>query len=442
MPNLGVTDRVRRRKTPHMAQKYAKREKNARMEAEITIDAVREARRRVARAALVTPVMPSTSFSQLAGRDVWLKAENLQRTCSFKIRGALNAIGLLPPEAATAGVVAASAGNHAQGVALAAAEYGLAATVIMPVTAALPKIEATRSYGAEVRLAGEDLGAAVDVALEFAADTGATFVHPYDDPDIVAGQGTLGLELLEQLPDAGTVVIPVGGGGLISGVAIALKEHNPSVRIVGVQSAAVSPYVAARRTGRPDAVSPSPTVADGIAVARPAHLCFEVIERLVDDLIVVDDARASEAVALLLERAKLLVEPSGAVTVSAILADQVGAGSGPVVAVLSGGNIDLLLLDSLVRHGLEARGRYSVLRIRVPDQPGRLADALNRLGERGANILSVDHHREGVGLPLGMVEIRLAMETRGTTHFDEILASLDDAQVIGSDSGLGRGSSG
>lgn len=411
------------------------------MDGEITIDAIRAARRRVDRAALVTPLMPSTSFSLLTGRDIWLKAENLQRTGSFKIRGALNAIGLLTEEAA-AGVVAASAGNHAQGVALAAAEFGLEATVIMPVTAALPKIEATRNYGAEVRLAGHDLGAAVDVALEFAADTGATFIHPYDDPDIVSGQGTLGLELVEQLPDAGTVVIPVGGGGLISGVAVALKEHNPAVRIVGVQSAAVAPYVAARVSGQPNAVAPAPTVADGIAVARPAHRCFEVIESLVDDLIVVDDARASEAVALLLERSKLLVEPSGAVTVSAVLADQVGSDPGPVVAVLSGGNIDLLLLDSLVRHGLEARGRFSVLRIRVPDQPGRLAEVLNRVGKRGANIVSVDHHREGTGLPLGTVEIRLAMETRGEAHFDEILADLDDVQVIGSDSGLGSGSSG
>jgi threonine dehydratase len=368
--------------------------------------------------------MPSTSFSGLVGREVWLKAENLQRTGSFKIRGALNALALLAPERRAAGVVAASAGNHAQGVALAARELGLEATVFMPATAAIPKVEATRAYGADIRLGGEDLGAAVDAATAFAAETGAWFVHPYDDPAIVAGQGTLGLELADQVPDAGTVVIPVGGGGLIAGSSLALRSRLPGLRIVGVQSAAVPTYVASRAAGEPVTVPVAPTVSDGIAVGRACRMAFDLIEANVDDLVTVDDGEATDAVALLLERAKLLVEPSGAVALAATLRGAVGTGDGPVIVVLSGGNVDLLVVGDLVRAGLEERGRFMAFTVRVRDVPGQLARVLEVVGANGGNIVDVEHHREGSGLPYGQVEIHVAVATRSPDHQRQIVEAL------------------
>ncbi len=324
----------------------------------LTFDDITLARERVAAVALVTPILSSASFSHLAGQEVWLKAENLQRTGSFKIRGATNALALLTSEERAGGVVAASAGNHTQGVALAAHELGVTSTVFMPASASIPKITATRGYGADVRLEGNELGDAVDAALAFAAHTGARFIHPYDDPTIIAGQGTLELELIEQMPDVGTAVFPIGGGGLIAGSALAIKSKAPNVRVVGVQTEAVPAYAASRKAGKPVIVDVVPTVADGIAVGRPSELAFEMIERDVDDIVTVSDDAATGAVALLLERAKFLVEPSGAVTVAAVLSGLVD-GPGPVVTVLSGGNIDLLLLDILLRHGLEIQGRFA-----------------------------------------------------------------------------------
>jgi threonine dehydratase len=392
--------------------------------ASVEMSDIEAARERIARVALVTPVMPSTSFSGLVGRELWLKAENLQRTGSFKIRGALNALALLAPERRAAGVVAASAGNHAQGVALAARELGLEATVFMPATAAIPKVEATRAYGADIRLGGEDLGAAVDAATAFAAETGAWFVHPYDDPAIVAGQGTLGLELADQVPDAGTVVIPVGGGGLIAGSSLALRSRLPGLRIVGVQSAAVPTYVASRAAGEPVTVPVAPTVSDGIAVGRACRMAFDLIEANVDDLVTVDDGEATDAVALLLERAKLLVEPSGAVALAATLRGAVGSGDGPVVVVLSGGNVDLLVVGDLVRAGLEERGRFMAFTVRVRDVPGQLARVLEVVGANGGNIVDVEHHREGSGLPYGQVEIHVAVATRSPDHQRQIVEAL------------------
>lgn len=392
----------------------------------VSFDDIRAARDVARRIALVTPVVPSASFSRLVDGDICLKAENLQRTGSFKIRGALNAVSRLDdPER---GVVAASAGNHAQGVALAAKVSGIPATVFMPEAAALPKIAATQAYGADVRLGGANLAEAIDLANAYVGETGARLIHPFDDPAIVAGQGTLGLELVEQVPDLGTVVVPVGGGGLISGVAVALKGHDPSIRIVGVQSAAVPTYLRARATGDLAEIAPSPTVADGIAVSRPSPLCHEIIERHVDDLVAVDDDRTTEAVALLLERGKLLVEPAGAVGAAALLAGLVEP-RGRTVVVLSGGNVDLLLLDDVVRHGLATRGRFASIRVLVPDQPGYLASVLTTIGSAGGNILSVEHHREEVGIPFGQVEIHLTMETRSAAHFDEIAGALTDQGV-------------
>ena len=388
---------------------------------------------------LRTPTLPSPSFSRLSDSDVWLKAEHLQRTGSFKIRGAMNAIGSLSTDVLARGVVAASAGNHAQGVALAASEIGTKATVFMPESAAIPKVVATKAYGATVVLEGSTLAEATDNAATFASQTGAAFIHPYDDPLIVAGQGTLGIEVLEQVPDVDTVVIPVGGGGLIGGSALAIKHLKPGVRIIGVQSAAVPTYVQARRAGTPSEITPGFTIADGIAVSRPSPMCFDLIERFVDDLITVEDGMTTEAVALLLERAKYLVEPSGAVGIAAILNGLIPA-TGRTVTVLSGGNIDLLLLDGVVRHGLEARGRFGSLVVTLPDQPGHLARVMTMIGDRGANVLSVDHHREGAGLDFGKVEIHISCETRSADHFDEIVAGLSDYEVEATQFGRGSGS--
>jgi threonine dehydratase len=390
----------------------------------ITIDEIRAARIRGAGVVMTTPAFHSNTFSRICGRDIWHKCENLQRAGSFKIRGAMNALSLLPAKDRTSGVVAASAGNHAQGVALAATKLGITSTVFMPEGAPLPKIEATRQYGAEVRLVGANLGESVDAAQEFQTETGATFIHPYDNRDIVTGQGTLGLELLEQIPDASTVVIPIGGGGLAAGTAAALKSVRPEIRIIGVEAAMAATYVASRTAGRPTPVEPRFTLADGIAVSRPSDLVFEHIEAYIDDIVTVDDGQMAEAVAMLLERGKLLVEAAGAAPLAATLADLVGPADGPTVLVLSGGNVDLLLLDQVLRHGLEAAGRYESFSVRVPDVPGHLADVTVAIAAAGANVLSVDHGRQGIGLPFGYTEIRFAVETRSSEQFEAMCASL------------------
>ncbi len=396
----------------------------------ITIRDIESARERGRSVVVETPLLPSTSFSRLSGADVYFKAENLQRTGSFKIRGAMNALSLLPDGAKAGGVVAASAGNHAQGVALAARELGIGATVFMPESAAIPKIAATKAYGANVHLAGAHLAEAVDHAHRFADAEGATFIHPYDDPGIVAGQGTIGLEIAAQLPSVANLIVPVGGGGLISGTAIAVRQAAPDVRIIGVQAEAVPTYVLARDSGRPVEIEGRATVSDGIAVSRPSEMCFDIIEELVDDLVLIDDDRATEAVALLLEREKLLVEPSGAVSAAALMSGKLDLADGPSVAVLSGGNIDLLLLDDLVRHGLATRGRFAAMSVLVPDLPGNLAVLLTEIGRAGGNILSVEHHREEIGIPFGKVEIRLTMETRSAEHSNAIVTALSDYELV------------
>ncbi len=388
----------------------------------VSLTDIRQARTRVRHQVIETPLIHSHSFSRICGRDVWLKAEALQRAGSFKIRGAANVISGLSGQA----VVAASAGNHAQGVALAAANAGVPCTVFMPENAALPKIEATRDYGATVCLAGSNLAEAVEAALAHAAETGDRFIHPYDDPGIVAGQGTLGLELVEQLPDLGTVIVPTGGGGLLSGVAVAVKALRPEAKVVGVEIDAAPTYVESRRAGRPVAVPPRPTMADGINVTTPSSLAFELIERHVDDLVVVTEAQTSSALTLILERSKLMVEPAAAVGIAALVEGVVGSDiPEPVVVVLSGGNIDLLLLGKVVRHGLESSGRYADLRVWVPDQPGQLLRILQTIAAEEANVVQVEHHREGFGLPFGTVEITISIETRGPEHTARIRRALE-----------------
>jgi threonine dehydratase len=376
---------------------------------------VRAAAGRLAGVARVTPVFTSETLSRRAGRDVYLKAENLQRTGAFKIRGAYNTLATLADEEREAGVVTASAGNHGQALAWAAREAGVAATIFVPVDAPMAKIEAARSYGASVVLAGEAFDDAVVAAADHVERTGATFVHAFDDPRVIAGQGTLGLELAEQLPEEGTVVIPVGGGGLAAGIAIALRELRPGLRAVGVQAAACAPLAGGTTLGF--------TIADGIAVKKPGGLTAPLLEELLDGIVAVEDDRISETIVLLLERTKLVVEGAGAAPLAALLAGLV-PGDGPVCCVLAGGNIDPSLLISVMRHGLTVAGRYVVLRTRISDRPGSLIRLLELIADERVNVLSVEHHREGMAVTVAETEVELTLAARDREHCDALLASL------------------
>jgi threonine dehydratase len=371
-----------------------------------------EARRLLAGRARVTPVYRSETLGRNCGRPVLLKAETLQRTGSFKVRGAVVKLASLDDAERRAGVVAASAGNHGQAVAWAAREAGLPVTVFMPSDAPLAKVDATRSYGAEVRFAGESIDEALAGARAHADETGATLVHPFDDPRVIAGQGTLGLELDEQLEELETVVVPIGGGGLASGIALALGELRPKVRIVGVQAARCAPLAGGTELGA--------TIAEGIAVKEPGSLTRPILEERLADLVTVSDEEIAQAIVLLLERTKLVVEGAGAAAVAALLAGRTGAG-GPVCVILSGGNIDATLLIQVARYGLTQAGRYLVLRTRVADRPGQLSALLARVAAERVNVLSVEHHREGMDLAVGDTEIELTLLTRDQAHCAELL---------------------
>src|SRR3954463_4612417 len=373
-----------------------------------------------------TPLEHSRALADRVGGDVWLKCENLQRTGSFKIRGAYTRIARLTAQERARGVVAASAGNHAQGVALAARELGAAATVFMPETAPLPKVAATRGYGADARLGGATLTEALVSAVEFAAGTGSVFIHPFDHPDVIAGQGTVGLEVLEQCPDVATVVVCTGGGGLVSGIAAAVKARRPDIRVVAVQAAAAAACPASRAAGRPVPLTTMATMADGIAVAAPGDLTLAHVAGLVDEVRTVSEGDLSRALLFCLERAKLVVEPAGVAAVAALLADP-AAFAPPVVAVVSGGNIDPVLMLKVVQHGMAAAGRYLNLRLRVPGRPGSLAAVLAELAAVGANVLEVEHERTATRLDLGEVEVFVVLETRGPEHAAEVDAALTRA---------------
>ena len=371
-----------------------------------TLTDIEEARARLAGVARETPVYGSETFSRIAGRDVWLKAENLQRTGAFKVRGAVNRLATLSEEERESGVVAASAGNHGQAVAWAAREAGIPARIYVPEDAPMAKVEACRTYGSELIMQGESFEAALASALADVEETGATFVHPFEDPVVIAGQGTIGLELAEQVPDAGTVVIPVGGGGLAAGISLALRASRPDVHIVGVQ---------AGKEGF--------TIADGVFVKHPGELSMSILDEVLDEMIDVDDEAISEAIVLLLERAKLVVEGAGAVGVAALLAGKVG-GSGPIAVVLSGGNIDPTLLISVMRHGLTLGGRYLVIRTRIPDRPGELVRLLSLIADARGNVVSVEHHREGMDVPVAETEVELTLITRDQEHCTALLAEM------------------
>lgn len=376
-----------------------------------------------------TPVLYSRVLSEMLGGPVYLKCENLQRTGSFKVRGAYVRIARLSPAERARGVVAASAGNHAQGVAFASGLLGTRATVIMPERAPLPKVQATRAYGADVVLHGASVEDALEEALRFAERTGSVFIHPFDHADVVAGQGTLGYEIIEQLPQVKTILVPVGGGGLAAGITVAAKGLDPGVRIVGVQASAVAGFPPSLEAGHPVFIHGDPTMADGIAVRRPGDIPFAILSALGDGFVTVSEAALSRALLLCLERAKQVVEPAGAAAVAAVLAAQ-DSGSAPaafeppVVAVLSGGNIDPLLLSKILRHGLSAAGRFLGIRCRIPDHPGSLAALLGYLAGLGANVLEVSHERLGAGLRVDEAEVLLQVETRGPGHCEDVKAKL------------------
>ena len=389
----------------------------------IGLDDVTEAGRRVSGVRRRTPVDGSETLSRIAGRPILLKPEHLQRTGSFKIRGAYNHISRLD---AGRPVVAASAGNHAQGVALAASLTGHKATIFMPANAPLPKVEATRGYGADLVLEGDTVDDCIGLAQRFAAEHGADFVPPFDDPLIIAGQGTIGLELASEAPDAETVVVPVGGGGLIAGIAAALAKLRPEVRVVGVEAVGAASMQASLAAGQCMRLDRVDTLADGIAVKSPSPLTIAHVRAYVEELVTVTEEEISQALLLLLERAKAVVEPAGAASLAAVLAGKV-PGSGPVVVVLSGGNVDPLLLIKLIDHGLSAAGRYVALRVVVDDRPGQLAALTAEVARLGLNVLSVEHHRSGMDLAVAKVEIRLILETRNSVHRGEIVADLERA---------------
>ena len=367
---------------------------------------IEQARARLEGVARVTPVYGTETLSRLIGREVWLKAENLQRTGSFKIRGAVNKISTLSDAEKAAGVVAASAGNHGQAVAWAAREEGVKATVFMPQDAPMAKVQPTKTYGAHAELVGATFEDALAAALDHAESTGATFIHPYEDERVIAGQATIGLELLEQVGHAETVVIPVGGGGLSAGIALALRALGPKLRIVGVQAGVTGP-----------------TIADGIDVKSVGELTGSILDDVLDDMVSVSDDQICEAIVLLLERSKLVVEGAGAVGVAALLSGKAG-GDGPAVAILSGGNIDPTVLISVMRHGLTTAGRYLVIRSRVQDRPGELLQLLKHVAQERANVVSVEHHREGMDVPVYDSEIELTLQMRDEHHCSVLLETL------------------
>jgi threonine dehydratase len=382
-----------------------------------TLADVEAARARLAGIARETPVYASETLSRRAGRPVHLKAENLQRTGAFKIRGAVNTIASLGDEERRAGVIAASAGNHGQAVAWAAREAGIAATVFMPQDSPMAKVDATRAYGADVELVGAGFDESIAAATERMSETGATFVHAFEDARVIAGQGTIGLELSEQLPRLGTLVVPIGGGGLGAGIAIALRALRPEVRLVGVQAEAVAPLAGGTEHGY--------TIAEGIAVKEPGELTSAILRTHLDEIVTVTDDQISHAIVLLLERTKLLVEGAGAASVAALLAGKVD-GRDEVCVLLSGGNIDPTLLIQVMRHGLTQAGRYVVLRTQIGDRPGELIKLLELVAEERANVVSVEHHREGMSLPVGATEIELTLATRDEPHCDALVAALGD----------------
>ena len=393
----------------------------------IELSDIQTAANRIQNHILATPLVFSQAFSQMFGGDVYLKMENLQKTGSFKARGAMNLILALRDQIPENGVVAASAGNHAQGVALAARQAGLPATIVMPVGSSISKQEATRNYGGQVLLEGQTVSESLLVARKLAND-GRMFIHPFDDPLIMAGQGTVALEILQTLPDVDRVMIPVGGGGLIAGMAVALKALNPAVRITGVQAAVCPSAVEAMRKGRVVEVPAATSIADGIAVRQTGADPFAIILGWVDELVVVEEEQIAAAILLLMERKKNVAEGAGAVALAALLGNAISLKPGEkTVLVISGGNLDSPLLGRIIRKGLIQSGRIMRVNVMLPDVPGALARLLNQVAEHKANVLHIHHNRSRRDFPVNMTAVELELETRGEGHVVEIESALRDA---------------
>ena len=393
----------------------------------VTVEDIRQARDVISHLAIRTPMLPARSLGDLANCDLLLKAENLQRAGSFKVRGAASKIASLSVEQKAKGVIAASAGNHAQGVALAAANLGIPCTIVMPKGASIPKVEATRGYGATVILHGDDFDEATAHARLLVQENDLTLIHAFDDPAIVAGQGTIGLEMLEQADDLDMVVVPVGGGGLISGIALAIKETNPGIKVVGVQAEAASAVVESYKANRRVIVRGQATVADGISVGTPGEITLPMVSLYVDDMVLVQEEEITQAMLLLLERGKLLVEGAGAVGLAAVLGGKIPVAGKRVATVLSGGNVDTHLIARVLEHGLAHAGRYLVIRVTVEDRPGQLNRLLNIVSSANVNVLDIGHLRHAASVHLGHVEIQLTLETRNQDHSVEIQERLRDA---------------
>ena len=391
----------------------------------VTIDDVRLAAERVAGVIRHTELVASDTFSVKAGCAVYLKTENLQVTGSFKVRGALNRMSVLSPEERARGVVAASMGNHAQGVAFAATHCGIRSTIVMPVVASLGKYRATQGYGADVILYGDTLEESMVEARRIVRETGGVFIHPYDDWDIIAGQGTLGLEILADLPEADALVVPLGGGGLMAGVAIAAKALRPNITLIGVQATGCASFPASFTAGEPVRLTAASTIADGIRVREPGQKTFAVVRDLVDRVITVDDEAISLSIVQLLERRKLVVEGAGATSLAALLYGDHGLPpEAKAVAVLCGGNIDVTLIGRIIDYGLAMFGRFLVVEVTMPDTPNQLMRVLGICGGLGANISQVEHFRGEVYVPVGYTKVSLSMETRDVAHQDAITAAL------------------
>lgn len=386
----------------------------------INLRDIQEARTCLKNVAYKTGLVHNTTFSEMTGNYIYLKTENLQKTGSFKVRGAFNKIAHLSDEEKRKGVIASSAGNHAQGVAIAATSYKIKSTIVMPKHAPLSKISATKNYGAEVVLHGEIYDEAYEKAREIQQQTGATFVHPFNDPEVIAGQGTIGLEIMEDLPDVDIIVVPIGGGGLISGVAIAAKNINPNVKIMGVQTENVPSIVKSISENHISTVDGKPTIADGIAVKTPGELTFNIIKEYVDDIVTVDEDEIANSILLLLERAKVISEGAGAASIAAVLNRLGNIKNKKIVALISGGNIDVNMLSRIIDKGLVKSGRKIIVHTLMQDRPGTLGKLLNLMAETGANVLSVLHNRSTADIPIGYTNVELELETADEEHVEKI----------------------
>jgi threonine dehydratase len=386
----------------------------------------------VRQVAFETPVLHSNFLSQLVGQEVFLKAENLQRTGAYKLRGAFNRMSKLTAAERKKGVVAASAGNHAQGVALAAKKLGIKATIFMPIGASLPKYNATKNYGANVVLEGAVFGETLPAAKAYAEKKGAIFIPPFDHIDVVIGQGTVGMEIFDQVEDVQTIIVSIGGGGLAAGVAVAAKlrakARGKKVQVIGVQAENAASYVPSLRSGKPKQIDTKPTIADGIAVAKPGAIPFELIKRHIDKVVTVSDSEIALAIVALAERAKLVVEPAGAASVAALMVGKVKP-RGTTVAVLSGGNLDPLLMQKIIGHGLEAANRYTTITAMLADRPGQLVKTSEAIARAQGNVVEVLHTRHGRGLGIGEVELQMSVETSDREHVERIMAELKSSGI-------------